>query len=96
MSDYRVDVATKEEWAERAMKAEAKVVDLEDRYGYIEEVWRDLYSDNVRQSVSVDFIRETFEKIRDTNTEKYLDVLKQFVEYMEKASIYKKEKTNDV
>jgi len=90
MSDYRVDAATKEEWAERAMKAEAKVADLEDRYGYIEEVWRDLYSDSIRQSVSVDSIRETFEKIRDTNTEKYLDVLEQFVEYMEKASIYKK------
>ena len=90
MSDYKVDAATKEEWAERAMKAEAKVADLEDRYGYIEEVWRDLYSDNIRQSVSVDSMRETFEKIRDTNTEKYLDVLEQFVEYMEKASIYKK------
>ena len=90
MSDYRVDAATKEEWAERAMKAEAKAADLEDRYGYIEEVWRDLYSDNIRQSVSVDSIRENFEKIRDTNTEKYLDVLEQFVEYMEKASIYKK------
>ena len=90
MSDYRVDAATKEEWAERAMKAEAKVADLEDRYGYIEEVWRDLYSDSIRQSVSVDSIRENFEKIRDTNTEKYLDVLEQFVEYMEKASIYKK------
>ena len=90
MSDYRVDAATKEEWAERAMKAEAKVADLEDRYGYIEEVWRDLYSDNIRQSVSIEAMRENFEKIRDTSTEKYLDVLEQFVEYMEKASIYKK------
>jgi len=90
MSDYRVDAATKEEWAERAMKAEAKVADLEDRYGYIEEVWRDLYSDNIRQSVSVETMRENFEKIRDTNTEVYLDVLEHFVEYMEKASIYKK------
>jgi hypothetical protein len=90
MSDYRVDAATKEEWAERAMKAEAKVADLEDRYGYIEEVWRDLYSDNIRQSVSIETMRENFEKIRDTNTEVYLDVLEHFVEYMEKASIYKK------
>jgi hypothetical protein len=90
MSDYRVDAATKEEWAERAMKAEAKVADLEDRYGYIEEVWRDLYSDNIRQSVSVDAIKDSFEMLRDTNTEVYLDVLEHFVEYMEKASIYKK------
>jgi hypothetical protein len=90
MSDYRIDAATKEEWAERALKAEAKVADLEDRYGYIEEVWRDLYSDNIRQSVSIETMRENFEKIRDTSTEKYLDVLEQFVEYMEKASIYKK------
>ena len=28
MSDYRVDAATKEEWAERAMKAEAKVAEV--------------------------------------------------------------------
>ena len=90
MSDYRIDAATKEEWAERALKAEAKVADLEDRYGYIEEVWRDLYSDNIRQSVSVDAIKDSFEMLRDTNTEVYLDVLEQFVEYMEKASIYKK------
>ena len=90
MIDYRVDAATKEEWAERAMKAEAKVADLEDRYGYIEEVWRDLYSDNIRQSVSVDAIKDSFEMLRDTNTEVYLDVLEQFVEYMEKASIYKR------
>ena len=90
MSDYHIDAATKEEWAERALKAEAKVADLEDRYGYIEEVWRDLYSDNVRQSVGIETMRENFEKIRDTSTEKYLDVLEQFVEYMEKASIYKK------
>jgi len=53
-------------------------------------VWRDLYSDNIRQSVSVETMRENFEKIKDTSTEKYLDVLEQFVEYMEKASIYKK------
>ena len=90
MSDYHIDAATKEEWAERALKAEAKVADLEDRYGYIEEVWRDLYSDNIRQSASIETMRENFEKIRDTSTEKYLDVLEQFVEYMEKASIYKK------
>ena len=90
MSDYHIDAATKEEWAERALKAEAKVADLEDRYGYIEEVWRDLYSDNIRQSVSVDAIKDSFEMLRDTNTEVYLDVLEQFVEYMEKASIYKK------
>ena len=90
MSDYKVDAATKEEWAERAMAAEAKLADLEGRYGYIEEVWRDLYSDNIRQSMSVESIKDSFEKIRDTNTEKYLDVLEQFVEYMEKASIYKK------
>ena len=95
MSDYRVDAATKEEWAERAMKAEAKVADLEDRYGYIEEVWRDLYSDNVRQSTSVEAIKDSFEMLRDTNTEVYLDVLEHFVEYMEKASIYKKEHSND-
>ena len=90
MGDYKVDSATKEEWAERAMVAEAKLADLEGRYGYIEEVWRDLYSDNIRQSMSVESIKDSFEKIRDTNTEKYLDVLEQFVEYMEKASIYKK------
>jgi hypothetical protein len=90
MTDYRIDAATKEEWAERAMKAEAKLVDLEGRYGYIEEVWRDLYSDNIRQSVSVESIKDSFEMLRDTNTEVYLDVLEQFVEYMEKAPTYKK------
>jgi len=43
MSDYRVDAATKEEWAERAMKAEARLKDVEERYSYIEDVWNDLY-----------------------------------------------------
>lgn len=29
MSDYRIEAATKEEWAERALKAEARVKELE-------------------------------------------------------------------
>jgi len=33
-----------------------------------------------------------FQTIKDTNTEQYLDVLEEFVEYMEKASIYKRPK----
>jgi len=33
MSDYRVDAATKEEWAERALKAEAKLKKLQSYYG---------------------------------------------------------------
>jgi hypothetical protein len=28
MSDYRIEAATKEEWAERALKAEARVKEL--------------------------------------------------------------------
>lgn len=87
---YRVEAATKEEWAERAMAAETKLADLEGRYGYIEEVWSDLYSRNVQQTMSVESLRENFKKMKDTNTEKYFDVLEAFVEYMEKASIYKK------
>lgn len=87
---YRIEAATKEEWAERAMAAEAKLADLEGRYGYIEEVWSDLYSRKVQQTMSAESLRENFKKMKDTNTEKYFDVLETFVEYMEKASIYKK------
>ena len=32
MSDYRVDVATKEEWAERAFAAERRLAELQKKY----------------------------------------------------------------
>ena len=89
MDDYRIDAASKQEWAQRALKAESKIAELEDRYGYIEEVWNDLYSRHAKQSMSINSMRERFQKIRDTNTEQYLDVLEEFVTYMEKASMYR-------
>ena len=92
MSDYRVDAATKEEWAERAMKAEARLKDVEERYSYIEDVWNDLYGTITQQRHSMESMAARFQTIKDTNTEQYLDVLEEFVEYMEKASIYKRPK----
>ena len=92
MSDYRIDAATKEEWAERAMKAEARLKDVEERYGYIEDVWNDLYGTITRQRHSMESMATRFQTIKDTNTEQYLDVLEEFVEYMEEASIYKRPK----
>ena len=92
MSDYRVDAATKEEWAERAMKAEARLKDVEERYSYIEDVWNDLYGTITQQRHSMESMAARFQTIKDTNTEQYLDVLEEFVEYMEKAPIYKRPK----
>ena len=92
MNDYRVDAATKEEWAVRAFAAEAKLKDVEERYSYIEDVWNDLYGTITQQRHSMESMATRFQTIKDTNTEQYLDVLEEFVEYMEKASIYKRPK----
>ena len=48
MSDYRIEAATKDEWAERALKAEAYVVELEEtlreervaKWTLLETPWR--------------------------------------------------------
>lgn len=66
--------------------------ELEARYNYIEGVWRDLYDHIPLQSTSIDAMREKLETLRDTNTEKYLDTLEEFVKYMEECPTYKQEK----
>ena len=68
------------------------IEDLEARYDFIEGVWRALYDHIPLQSTSIDSMREKLETLRDTNTEKYLDVLEELVKYMEECPTYKQEK----
>tara|TARA_R110000787_G_scaffold144635_2_gene258444 strand:- start:39 stop:248 length:210 start_codon:yes stop_codon:yes gene_type:complete len=68
------------------------IEELEARYNYIEGVWLDLYGTIPLQSTSIDAMREKLEALRDTNTEKYLDVLEELVKYMEECPTYKQEK----
>ena len=68
------------------------IEDLEARYDFIEGVWRDLYGTDSLQSTSIDSMREKLETLRDTNTEKYLDTLEEFVKYMEECPTYKQDK----
>ena len=81
---------TRTEWIRNEDEIESKIEDLEDRYKYIQKVWLTLYKNNVKQLESVETMAATFKKLQSTDTEKYLYALEDFVEFMEKATIYVK------
>ena len=79
---------TKTEWTRMEEEIEARIEDLEDRCSYINKVWRNMYGGMPKQREAIDQMAEQFKALQTTDTEKYLDVLVDFVEYMEESSIY--------
>tara|TARA_B110000879_G_C10803800_1_gene367625 strand:+ start:233 stop:481 length:249 start_codon:yes stop_codon:yes gene_type:complete len=67
---------------------EARIEDLEDRCSYINKVWRKMYVGMPTQKAAIDRMAEQFKELQTTDTEKYLDVLEDFVEFMEESSLY--------
>ena len=79
---------TRTEWTRMEDEIEARIEDLEDRCSYINKVWRKMYGGLPKQREAIDRMAEQFKALQTTDTEKYLDVLEDFVEYMEESSLY--------
>ena len=79
---------TRTEWTRMEDEIEARIEDLEDRCSYINKVWRKMYGGLPKQREAIDRMAEQFKELQTTDTEKYLDVLEDFVEYMEESSLY--------
>jgi uncharacterized coiled-coil protein SlyX len=79
---------TRTEWTRMEDEIEARIEDLEDRCSYINKVWRKMYGGMPKQREAIDRMAEQFKALQTTDTEKYLDVLEDFVEYMEESSLY--------
>jgi uncharacterized coiled-coil protein SlyX len=83
---------TRTEWIRMEEEIEARIEDLEDRCSYINKVWRKMYGGMPKQREAIDRMAEQFKALQTTDTEKYLDVLEDFVEFMEESSLYVKPK----
>ena len=83
---------TRTEWIRMEEEIEARIEDLEDRCSHINKVWRKMYGGMPKQREAIDRMAEQFKALQTTDTEKYLDVLEDFVEFMEESSLYVKPK----
>jgi hypothetical protein len=81
---------TRTQWLRTGDEIKHQIEDLEDRYNYIQSVWSTLYANNAKQLESVKAMAAQFKKLQTTDTEKYLDSLEEFVEFMEESSLYVK------
>jgi hypothetical protein len=50
MTDYRIEAATKEEWAERALRAERKLADIAIDYKKLRRRWAEVSETRPRPS----------------------------------------------
>lgn len=83
---------TRTEWTRMEDEIEARIEDLEDRCSYINKVWRGMYSRSPKQMEAVTRMAKQFKELQTTDTEKYIDALEDFVEFMEESSLYVKPK----
>jgi uncharacterized coiled-coil protein SlyX len=80
------------EWFRIDVEIEARIEELEDRCSHINKVWRKQYGGMPKQRKAMEEMAERFKKLQTTDTEKYLDALEDFVDYMEESSLYVKPK----
>jgi len=90
MTDYRIEAATKEEWAERALRAERKLADTAIDYKKLRRRWAEVSQSNYQRAKSAEAKLAKVEALMDAGFAEYERRLAKAVEALREIARQKK------